>query len=89
MLYILEAWMVLHLRLHHRSWSPVFVANIISNVIVVVVITSAFVGEVGRTFVFMGTAILKRSVSIAYPSVFCPSHLSYILEAVDGFVDIL
>jgi hypothetical protein len=88
MLYILEAWVILHLWLHHRSRSAVFLAHIVSTVIIVVVIASTFVGEVARTFVFVCAAILKHSVSQTYPSHSCLPHLSYILEAVDDFVDI-
>ena len=88
MLYILEAWMILHLWLHHWPWSTMFFADVISTIIIVVVIASTFVSEIARTFVFMCAAILKHSVSQTYPSHCCLPHLSYILEAVDDFVDI-
>jgi hypothetical protein len=88
MLYILKTWVVLHLGLHHWNWSAVFIAHIVSTIVVVIVVASTFVREVRGTFVFMCTAILKSPVSPPCPWYPFPSCSSYILEAIDDFVDV-
>jgi hypothetical protein len=67
MLYILKAWVMLHLGLHHWNRSAVLIAYVISTIVVVVVIASTFVREVRGAFVFMCAAILKSPVSPPCP----------------------
>jgi uncharacterized protein YqhQ len=55
---MLETWVMLHLRLHHRPGSALLLLHVVLAIVILVVIATVLVGEICWTFALMWSAIL-------------------------------